>query len=287
MYENRQPDHSVNVSRVHPLKQFLQLLLAAMVLVVVLVFTLQITGGWIGRQIPFGAERQLMQRLDPQLGFRPGEHPMADYLQSLVDRLAPHLPIPPDMQIEIHYAPDQVFNAFATLGGTLVFHRGLLERMPDENALAMVVAHEMAHVLHRDPAAGLGGGVASMLALMALTGNGGSSLAGRVLNSTGSVTSVQFTRRMENAADVAAINALARLYGHVEGADALFELFDAYRGESGTRSSLPQRLQRFLSTHPLDQDRIETIRRIARDSAWATTGPVTPLPDDYARWLTR
>ena len=51
----------------------------------------------------------------------------------------------------MHYDPGGTFNAYATAGGQLVFYRGLLEAMPHENALATVVAHEIAHVAHRDP----------------------------------------------------------------------------------------------------------------------------------------
>ena len=89
------------------------------------------------------------------------------------------------MAVTVHYDPAGTVNAFATAGGNLVFYRGLLERMPHENALAMVVAHEIAHVLHRDPLAALGGGVASTVALLVLTGNAGSRAASEALEQRG------------------------------------------------------------------------------------------------------
>lgn len=92
--------------------------------------------------------------------------------------------------------------------------------MPDENTLAMVMAHEIAHVLHRDPIASLGGGAVSTLALLGLIGREGTELAGSILNNAGIATRVQFTRKMEELADDQAVAAVNALYGHVNGAAA-------------------------------------------------------------------
>ena len=64
----------------------------------------------------------------------------------------------------MHYDASDTVNAFATLGGHVVIYRGLLEKLPNENVVAMVVAHEIAHIKHRDPVAALGRGVAITLA---------------------------------------------------------------------------------------------------------------------------
>ena len=82
----------------------------------------------------------------------------------------------------MHYDDDADVNAFATLGGHIVVYPGLLEAVPDENALAMVLAHEIAHVRHRHPIVGLS----------------------------------------RSAADATALETLARAYGHVGGADRFF-----------------------------------------------------------------
>ncbi|MBX2879162.1 MAG: M48 family metalloprotease [Granulosicoccus sp.] len=87
--------------------------------------------------------------------------------------------------------------------------------MPDENTLAMVMAHEIAHVLHRDPIASLGGGAVSTLALLGLIGREGTELAGSILNNAGIAPRVQFTRKMEELADDQAVAAVNALYGHV------------------------------------------------------------------------
>lgn len=283
-YENRLPPEGINTSQVHPLKQFLQLAIGAVVLIVILVAVLQFSGSFLAKRIPFTYELAVMERLDIRMGEAQKSPDMTRYLNDLATRVSAHLPMPEGMSITVHYDSEDVFNAFATVGGNLLFYRGLLSRMPDENTLAMVMAHEISHVVHRDPVAALGGGVVSTIALLGLTGSAGTGMAGQVLNNAGMLTSVQFTRKMEVAADEAALAAVNNLYGHVNGASTLFQLFSAARGNSQDRSN-PAWLERFFSTHPRDEDRIGSIARIAAENRWQTKGELTPLPADFRRWL--
>ncbi len=280
-FENRQPREGINTTREHPLKRFMILLGSAAVLVTVLVVTLQLAGGWIARKIPFRYETMAIEQTSLELGSERPPAELVAWLNQLADKVSPGLELPADIEITVNYHHENVFNAFATIGGQLVFYRGLLTQMPNENALAMVMAHEIAHVLHRDPLAGLGGGLSSMLALATLTGQGGTGAAASLLNQTGLLTGVQFTRRMENNADTAALAAVNSVYGHINGADTLFVLTGAERDDS----ALPQWLERFASTHPLDGDRVRAIEKMAADAGYATTGKLTPLPAEYRQWL--
>lgn len=280
MYENRQPAEGVNVTRVHPLKQFFQLVVAALVLIVVLVFVLQVSGSWLAKRVPFTFELDVMQELDIPFGSDDANPQMVAYLNELAGRVIQHMPIPEGVVVEVHYSDEDVFNAFATVGGNLLFYKGLLQKMPDENTLAMVMAHEIAHVLHRDPIASMGGGVVSTIALLGLTGSTGT--AGTVLSNAGALTSVQFTRKMEELADKAAIAALNGLYGHVNGAAALFQLFKEARGDNAEPASW---FEGFASTHPRDADRVRDAEEHARAEGWSTSGELTPLPADFIGWM--
>jgi len=280
-YQNRLPPEGINVSRVNPLKQFVQLAIGGLILVVILVVILQLTGSLLAKRIPFSFEIAVMNRLDIPFGDDSRFPEMTNYLNELADRLSQQMELPEGMRVTVHYDDEEVFNAYATVGGHLLFYKGLLNRMPDENTLAMVMAHEISHVLHRDPVASLGGGVVSTIALLGLTGSSG--MAGQVLNNAGMITGMQFTRKMEEAADEQALMALNSLYGHVAGAPRLFELFSESRdsAESGNAAWL----ERFLSTHPRDEDRISQIARQAERQEWAIEGELTPLPADFKRWL--
>lgn len=282
-YENRLPPEGINTTRVHPLKQFFLLATAAVILIVVLVGVLQLSGSFLAKRIPFSFELAIMERLNLPLGSAEVHPEMTVYLNELAAELSGHIPMPEGMSVMVHYSDDDVFNAFATLGGNLLFYKGLLAEMPNENTLAMVIAHEISHVLHRDPVAGIGGGLASGIALLGLTGNNGVGAAGSLLSRTGALTSVQFTRRMEITADEQALAAVEGLYGHVAGASGLFELFQQGRDEPLLKK--PLWLDRFASTHPLDEDRIQAVRELADKQQWPQQGELTPLPEGFPGWL--
>ena len=273
-FENRQPEEGINVSPHSPVKTFLQLLVSTVLLVVVLIFVLYVSGSWLAKKIPFRFEQAIMEQIDYNFGGRESDEKVIEYLNGLAARIAVHLPNPDNVSYTVHYESNDIFNAYATLGGNIVFFNGLLSKLPNENALAMVMAHEMAHVSHRDPVAGLGGGVAAAVALSAVIGSRGSNYASSFINGAGGLTAVQFTRKMENNADDAAILAVSKLYGHTKGADSLFKLIDEERGES----LQPDWLARFSSTHPLGGDRVMNIKKKARALGLPTEGDTTPLP---------
>ena len=281
-FENRQVTEGINVSKVHPLKQFMQLLIATVILVISVVIVLQLSGAWLAKRIPFSFEVQVMDKLNIDLGDAAPDTDIRQYLNALGARLESAMELPDGMSTTIHYSSDPVFNAFATVGGNLMFYRGLLEELPHENALAMVLAHEIAHVQHRDPIAGLGGGVASSIALIAMAGQSGTGPAGKVLNNAGMLTSIQFTRRMEQEADTAAIAAVNHLYGHVNGADMLFQVLQR---KGAMNSEVPDAVRRFTETHPALEDRIKAIATRVTAEGWDNSGEVTPLPDNFKRWL--
>lgn len=288
-YQNRQPKEGINVTRHNPFSHFLKLLAAALVLVVVCVVALNYLGVVLAKHVPFRYETALMEKVEFEFGTNEPQA-LVDYLNSLAARLSEHMSIAEDVQFAVHYNSDNVFNAFATLGGNIVFYRELLRNMPNENALAMVMAHEMSHVLHRDALAGASGGVASMLALMMLTGS--TNFSGDVLTQTGSLARLRFSREMESAADRAALNAVAELYGHVAGADTLFRVLQS---ESDSQPASDEQgdnvenvrswLSEFSRSHPLDENRIAQIARIAQENKWSLSGELTPLPKAYRQWL--
>lgn len=282
-YENRQTPEGINVTPHNPIAHLLKLLAGAVVVIVLVVVLVNLFASKLGRLVPFRYEQALMQHVTYDFAGENNSAQMQDYLNTLVQRLTPLLNVPEDIEIELHHNSDGVFNAYATFGGNVVFYSGLLGQLPHENALAMVVAHEISHVLHRDPVAGLGGGLASMAALMALTGNTGAGTVGSLLSKTGMVTQMKFSRDMERAADRAALEAVSQLYGHVNGTDELFKVLDQL--SSADVDDEESALDAFTATHPLHQERIDVIAEWAAQNGWPTSGDLTPLPENYYDWL--
>lgn len=290
-YENRQPREGINVTKHNPLAHFLKLSAGVLITIVIVVLLLYVLGSYFAKTVPFEVELALVERIelsDKLAQDRPIE--MVRYLNKLAAEMSQHMELDQAIKVQVHYNHDSVFNAFATVGGQLVFYKGLLKQMPSENALAMVMAHEIAHVAHRDPIAGLSGGVASLAGLMMLTGFGGSS-APQVFSAAGSITQLSFNRKMETAADAAAIAAVNAKYGHIAGADYLFRVLSGKSNGDNTDQTenfsieSAELLTEFLQTHPLDERRIQAIQDIARDNGWKLTGEPTALPEQFQHWL--
>lgn len=273
-YENPQVPHEVNVSRVSVAREFLQLLAGLGLVVLVVAAVLYFAGGALARHVPFAVEQKWAG--DTVLGplvdasARDGA-PAADvaamsaYLQRVADALAAHMDLPAGMTVRVHWSESEVPNAFATLGGHVVVNRGLYELMPSENALAMVLAHEIGHVRARDPIAALGGS-ASLAVVFVLLGASSEQLTPHVAQAV----ELGYSRQAEARADAAGLAAVVATYGHAGGtADA----FEALAKQAGSWNRVRVSL---FESHPADSERIAPLRRAAE--GWdPKRAPLRPL----------
>ncbi len=273
-YHNPQPPEGINVSQTSPLLDFLRLLGAVLVIAATVFAALAVLADKLAKYIPFEQELEISSRFAADF---PAPGPVSAYLQQMADRVVAAQELPAGMRIQVHYIDNSTVNAFATLGGNVVFFRGLVGKMPSENALAMVMSHEIAHVKLRHPISTFGRGLAIGIALTLVSAGTGSDIAGRTLGNAGLLTALTFSRSQESAADADALRALARMYGHVAGAEEVFKLLheESARGIGN--------LPAVLRSHPLDQDRIDAIARAAGANGWALQGPTQPMPEDIRR----
>jgi predicted Zn-dependent protease len=266
-FSNPQVPHEVNVSRTHPLLDFARLLGGIGIVAAVALAVLMLAADRLAKYLPYSAETGIAQRLEATL---PPANPTAQYLQSLADRLIGAQHWPAEMKVRVHYVDEDVVNAFATLGGHIVIYRGLLEKLPSENALAMVLSHELAHIKLRHPVSTAGRALVFGVAVGVLSSAAGGDIVSRVLGSAGLLSAMSFSRDQERAADAEGLRALVALYGHAGGAQDVFRLLEQEIARIGAPPAI-------LRTHPLDADRIEAIAVQARDNGWLLTGEPTPL----------
>ena len=275
-YSNPQIPEGINTSKVHPLKDFAILTGGALVLIGIVLFSLALLADWLAPKIPFSVEQRLTamytQTLAPTQNkiLSTEERMLKEYLQDLAERLAVAAELPEGVSITVHYLDDDTVNAFATLGGHIVMFRGLLEKLPNENALAMVMAHEIAHIKHRHPIKSLGRGAIFSLAFALVTGATESDFLASFLGQAGWLTGLKFSRSQEEEADATALAAVAARYGHVNGAADLFVVL-----EQEYSSLEPPAL---FNSHPHSGDRIAEITHIARRNGWNLNAKTTPLP---------
>ncbi|MEE4193271.1 MAG: M48 family metallopeptidase [Halieaceae bacterium] len=275
-YENRPIPEGINVSETHPLVDFASLLAGVALLFAVIFGTVYGAAGLLLPHVPFEFEEVLVESFDEDGLFNeplPEDQQRAeDALQALADELLAGHELPEGMVIRVHYSPSQDKNAFATLAGNIVINQGLLDSVSSENALAMVLAHEIGHIVHRDPIMATGRVAVTITGLALISGFSQSSVADQVFGLSADGLLLSFSRDQEREADDYALELLRRHYGHLGGAD---EFFRHVLNDDELRNS---EWLDFFSTHPGLEERIENVEeaRVAAD------GVPVALPDVLA-----
>lgn len=146
-------------------------------------------------------------------------------------------------------------NAFALPGGKIGVYRGLLEVAQNQDQLATVIGHEIAHVLARHSAERVSTALATQTGLAVVGATGAVSPQTLGLLGLGAQVGIElpFSRTQETESDMLGLDLMARA-----GFDprASVELWQRMAKAGGGKK--PPEL---LSTHPADSTRIENLRR--------------------------
>lgn len=236
----------------------------------------------IAQYIPFKSEQRFIrpyeQLISRYFSSAADDPEIREYLQNLSDSLHSSMNVDSAIEIKVHYVESDEINAFATLGGHIVVFRGLLEELPDENSLAMVLAHEIAHLAYRDPIASVGRGLALQLIIGFITG-GGSNTEDLVDLMEGSGLAI-FSREQERRADLAALHGLYKHYGHANGYRTFFEMARKIElqdvAERIDDDEFSSNLPKWLSSHPATDERLRILdaERIRISAPLAITQPL-------------
>lgn len=277
-FDNVPVPEGINVSRHSPVFELFLLSTASLLLLAGLAAAALLLGSTLARHMPVSWENALASGVAAELAKEESadDRQVRAALQHLADRLTATAALPDGMRVTVHYLDEKAVNAMATLGGHVFIFRGLIERMPNENALAMVIGHEIGHVASRDPVAGLGGAVLMQLLLAVILGNSPGDLEQLVYGQSALLLN-SFGRDAERRADDWGLTALAAAYGHLQGAGTVFEIFQQQGREP------PE----ILSNHPLSRDRLTAIGRRAAEHGWPLTGATRPLAPPLARLAER
>lgn len=170
-------------------------------------------------------------------------------LRRIEDRLtaAADLSVP----LTVHVLDHEMVNAFALPGGHIVFFRGLIEAAGQPEEVAAVFAHEMGHVVSRDPTRHALRSAGSIGVLGLLFGDFAGGTV--VLFLTERLIEARYSQAAEAAADTYAYGVLQR--GGISPA-ALGGMFARMREKAGDAEGIAVH---FLS-HPRLEDRIDRAR---------------------------
>jgi predicted Zn-dependent protease len=192
-----------------------------------------------------------------------------EYINEIGHRIAAQANFDGDHEFSFFVVENPVINAFALPGGFIGVHTGLLEATRNEDELAGVLAHEVAHVTQRHIARRIHAtqrqsilSTAIMLGaiLAGAAGGGGDAMQGAIAVAQGTAAQQQinFTRQNEYEADRVGIAALAAAGFDPQGMGSFFEVMS--RGITPHEFRVPE----FLRTHPVSSARIAEARGRAR-----------------------
>jgi predicted Zn-dependent protease len=212
------------------------------------------------------------------------------YVNKIGQRILASLPKQP-FQYRFHVINESVYNAFATPGGHIFVYTGLLEAMDEEEELAGIVGHEIAHVYCRhisqkiERSKKIGMATLAGIAAGILMGVGGAGEAASAVTigsvAAGQSAELAFSREDEMQADQFGLEFLAEARYNPSG---LLEILKKIRSKTWFGSD---QIPTYLMTHPAVEDRIAYI------SSWIETAneksKSIPLvnPEEFDRVRTR
>ncbi|MEA5470562.1 M48 family metallopeptidase [Spirulina sp. 06S082] len=275
-YKPKEITEEVNISKIHPLTNLAQLLGTVVGVSLAIYIALGLAVDAIVPRIPIETEKAIGDSSIASayllLGGTPIENdPRISHLQELLDSLQdPEDKIP----LTLHFLKSPIVNAAAIPGGHVLVTTAFLDEVKSENELAFVLAHELGHLRNRDGLRGLGRGLVLNLGwslVFGTSGSGDSRVVGTVLN----LSSLNYSRSQESAADLSGLNAVIRRYGH--GGHSL-DLFKRLQEEE-----TELKVTEYFYSHPLSETRVQKLEKNAEKNGWSMQGEKTTLPEVFSQ----
>jgi len=224
-------------------------------------------------------DKKLGLQVSEQIASDPQQFPILDrvqyeaaynYLQDITDKIlnSGEVSYRDEFAWKIHIIEnDEVLNAFATPGGYIYVYTGLIKFLDNEDDLAGVMGHEIAHSDQRHSVKQLQKMYGVQILLSVVLGDSPSQLEQIAGQIAGSLAGLSFSRSNEEEADDYSVTYLAETPYQCNGAHSFFSKLL----EEEKTGNTPE----FLSTHPNPADRIEDINIKANELS-CSTEPFAP-----------
>lgn len=172
----------------------------------------------------------------------------------IFNRVAAQAPAPPfgEYVLEFRDLGDLGPNAFALPGGTMVMSDALVRMFPDDDVIASVLGHELAHVSQVHSLEQLYRSLSVYVLVVLIVGDAGPILEDILLEG-GVLLSLSFSRQHETEADEIGVRTAQAAGYDPRGLVTFFEELEKEFGAGGPS---------FMSTHPSHTDRIDHIEEL-------------------------
>ncbi len=210
---------------------------------------------------------KLGQQIDEQLRKDPKQYPILTghpEVKSYVAGVANRVLASPQItkrgiyayQVEVIH-DDSTVNAFCTPGGYIYVYTGLLKFVDNEATLAGVLGHEIAHAERRHATKRMTSQYGAQILLSLVLGDNPNQIAEITANLFTGLALLANSRSDEAEADEYSLKYLSNTVYYPGAITLFFQKMEAKTGGAGGTE-----FDRLLSTHPLDQDRIDHVNQL-------------------------
>lgn len=200
--------------------------------------------------------QQMTREAASQRALAPADHPQVVRLRAIAERLIPFAQPwnerARQWRWEVNLIGSQQINAFCMPGGKIAFYYGILQKLQlDDNEVATIMGHEMAHALREHARERMGKTAATRIGAGLLSSLLGLGSAGDQLLGMGAqLLTLRFSREDESEADIVGMDLAARAGYDPRAGISLWNKMLA-----ANRNAPPE----FISTHPSGETRIRDI----------------------------
>ena len=224
-------------------------------------------------------DKALGLQVSEQIASDPTQFPILDpvqynaaysYLQGITDQILNNgnVTYKDEFTWKVHIIQDDnTLNAFATPGGYIYVYTGLIKFLDNEDDLAGVMGHEIAHADQRHSVKQLQKMYGIQMLLSIVLGDNPSQLETIAGQIAGSLAGLSFSRAHEEEADEYSVIYLSETPYQCNGAHSFFTKL--------LEEEMTGNTPKFLSTHPNPADRIEDINIKANELS-CSTSPFAP-----------
>ena len=199
---------------------------------------------------------QMMQEANAKKSLAPKDNPQVIRLRAIATKIIPFALDWNDRakswKWEVNLIGSNQINAFCMPGGKIAFYTGILEQLKlNDDEVAMIMGHEIAHALREHARERMGKGVATNIGAGVLSQLFGLGQVGQTLTNYGAqLLNLQFGREDESEADLVGLELGARAGYDPRAGITLWQKMAA-----ASKGAPPQ----WLSTHPSGTTRIADI----------------------------
>ena len=271
----RPPDESVNVSHDNSVASFVRVGLGALLLIALFSGALLLLAEVVVQCVPPSVEIKAFTKLRGYIK----SSELKDYrhtieIQELTRSLYLHCKDLPYDKLDVTITKSLIENAFAYPGGGLIITQGLLDKVKSENELAFVIGHEIGHHIERHPLQLVGSQIFRLVFKVII----GDAVGGLFSSYPSLLMNNGYSRSKERVADLIGLRLVYLHYGHLGGAFTFLERFAHHESKSSSKGS--QLGLQWISSHPMSEDRIHTLKAFARDQGWPLQGPTRSWPPE-------